>query len=138
MTLDKYLKYKRDRPHTTHFNDCGCLHESLEKKITELKAHNRALVEALERISKMGAVCESFEVCDHPPCRDSCGAVLEALQALTTPPAKRAMAEAAVLKAVDRLYTVESGPDCVRVVYPDADVELGKAVEALRKLEDEG
>ena len=26
------------RPHTTHFDDCGCLSERLEKRIAELQA----------------------------------------------------------------------------------------------------
>lgn len=49
-----------------------------------LKARNRHLVEALEKISKMGAVCQEFEICEHPPCNDSARAVLESLQALKT------------------------------------------------------
>ena len=33
-------------------------------------------------VDDMGSVCEEFEVCDHPSCRDSAGAVLLALDAL--------------------------------------------------------
>lgn len=37
---------------------------------------------ALQRITKMGRVCPEFELCSHPWCSDSCGAVLTALAAL--------------------------------------------------------
>jgi hypothetical protein len=49
--------------------------------IKRLKAYR----EALTRISNMGRVCPEFEICSHPACSDSCGAVLVALEALKAP-----------------------------------------------------
>lgn len=37
---------------------------------------------ALEEITKLGDVCDEFEVCDHKACSSSAGAVLLALEAL--------------------------------------------------------
>jgi hypothetical protein len=37
---------------------------------------------ALTRIASMGRVCPEYETCRHPPCTDSSGAVLIALEAL--------------------------------------------------------
>lgn len=51
----------------------------------KLRAENERLTQALEKITKFGAVCPDFEFCVHPWCRDSCGAVLTALDALRSP-----------------------------------------------------
>jgi hypothetical protein len=46
---------------------------------------------ALEKIAKLGRVCDDFEVCEHSACLDSCQAALialDALQLLDTPSTK--------------------------------------------------
>lgn len=44
---------------------------------------NEIMLKALVDISKMGRVCEEFEVCDHIACEDSAAACLTALDALS-------------------------------------------------------
>jgi NaMN:DMB phosphoribosyltransferase len=57
------------------------------RMIQEYQIQIDALVKALREIAQMGSVCKDFENCSHPPCQDSCGAVLVALEALTPHPA---------------------------------------------------
>jgi hypothetical protein len=57
------------------------------RMIQEYQLQVDALVKALREIAQMGSVCKDFENCSHPPCQDSCGAVLVALEALTPHPA---------------------------------------------------
>jgi hypothetical protein len=55
---------------------------SLRQQLAEKNAEIERLRAALLSISEMGRVCPEFEVCTHPWCSDSCGAVLVALEAL--------------------------------------------------------
>lgn len=57
--------------------------------VQEIYWQNKTLItqwdryrKALEEIAKLGKVCEEFEICNHPACNDSAGAVLIALEAL--------------------------------------------------------
>ncbi len=49
----------------------------------KLKAENKKMLEALKEIRNMGSVCSEFELCNHPPCADSAGACLTAINVLT-------------------------------------------------------
>ena len=60
--------------------------DSVARHFTEaLKAAEAKLataVEALQEISKMGAVCPDYDTCTHKVCSDSCGACLTAINAI--------------------------------------------------------
>ena len=53
------------------------------KPIDDLRYENVKLRAALEKITKLGRVCQDFDQCKHKACEDSCGACLIALSALT-------------------------------------------------------
>lgn len=52
------------------------------QEITLSESKETKYKEALEQISKLGSVCDDFELCKHKTCTDSAGAVLIALEAL--------------------------------------------------------
>jgi hypothetical protein len=51
-----------------------------------MEPYAESLKKALIKISKMGAVCQHFELCTHEACRDSSGACLTAMDALSKDP----------------------------------------------------
>jgi len=61
-----------------------------EHPVFRLLAENRRFRGALDKIATLGRVCPDFEICTHPPCQDSCGAVLIALEALGANPTEAA------------------------------------------------
>ncbi len=64
------------------FLDNGEVEIATAATINRLETERAELVKALTTISKMGRVCEEFEICQHPACADSAGAVLLALDVL--------------------------------------------------------
>jgi hypothetical protein len=106
-----------------HYWEVIALAEQLQAENAQLKAHNRQLVEALEKISKMDAHDKQHRVC--------CAMQHEALIALQTQPAKLALAEAAVLRAAEAW----KNKSCAHGT-PSAEQEAGYFYDSIRRMQE--